>query len=149
MRQRMKTVSFNSSISLLMGPSSSNTQKIPPKPGLPALLCCGEANDCYGNAIETGKRVVLTRDETFSLNHKCLNKHYYVLQLDGAKPEITEPDSPPVGGTSTENLMEHHLSFNAFSGKVAAGTIHFSGSIARQNVQILLDEGSSDTFIQS
>lgn len=94
------------------------------------------------------KGLCYTCDEKFSLSHKCPNKHYYVLQLDDGEPEITEPDSPEAKEETTETPTEHHLSFNALSGETAAGTIRFTGSIAGQRVQVLLDGGSSDTFIQ-
>lgn len=91
------------------------------------------------------KGLCYTCDEKFSLNHLCPNKHYYVLQLDDAEPEKTEPDSPKEGGVGDETgepLTEHHLSFNALSGEASTGTI--SG----RSEHVLLDGESSDTFIQ-
>lgn len=98
------------------------------------------------------KGLCYTCDEKFTLNHKCPNKHYYVLQMDDGEPEITELDSPEaveeMAKQTEEQTAEHHLSFNALSGGTAAGTIRFTGSISGQQVQILLDGGSSDNFIQ-
>lgn len=44
--------------------------------------------------------------------------------------------------------MEHHLSFNALKGTSGVGTIRFTGVIAGINVQVLVDGGSSDNFLQ-
>jgi hypothetical protein len=46
-----------------------------------------------------------------------------------------------------ENL-EHHLSFNALKGSQGLGTLRFQGSVQGVTLQILLDSGSSDNFLQ-
>lgn len=57
---------------------------------------------------------------------------------------------PP--GISAENpetnQTEHHLSLNAMKGTSNMGVLRFSGSIGHIQVQILIDEGSSDSFLQ-
>lgn len=43
---------------------------------------------------------------------------------------------------------QHHLSFNVPKGFIAAGTMRFMGRIQGSKVQILLDSGSSNNFLQ-
>ncbi|MCH94219.1 hypothetical protein A2U01_0015176, partial [Trifolium medium] len=43
---------------------------------------------------------------------------------------------------------EHHLSFNALKGAYSAGTICFQGQIQGVQIQVLIDSGSSDNFLQ-
>jgi hypothetical protein len=46
------------------------------------------------------------------------------------------------------NLPEHHLSLNALKGTSNMGVIRFTGFIEHIGVQILIDGGSSDNFLQ-
>lgn len=56
----------------------------------------------------------------------------------GEAPPIPVDSPPP----------EHHLSFNALKGSQSKGTLRFLGSIQGVEIQILLDGGSSDNFLQ-
>lgn len=47
-----------------------------------------------------------------------------------------------------QDTADHHLSLNAYHGSKRLATISFSGSINGKRVQVLLDGGSSDNFIQ-
>lgn len=155
-RQRSNQGTFSSNVPLLPGPLSSTTQKAPMKTGLPPLLPTPKMApmapvkrmSAAEMQLRREKGLCYTCDEKFSLSHKCPNKHYYILQLDDGEPEITEIESPKTEDITDETLTEHHLSFNALSGDTATGTIRFTGSIGGQQVQVLLDGGSSDTFIQ-
>lgn len=44
--------------------------------------------------------------------------------------------------------VNHHLSYNALKGSFGLGTMRFTGTINGMVVQILLDSGSSDNFLQ-
>ncbi|GKF10021.1 ty3-gypsy retrotransposon protein, partial [Tanacetum coccineum] len=47
-----------------------------------------------------------------------------------------------------EQVVDHHLSLNAFHGSQGLTTICFIGTVNGTTVQVLLDGGSSDNFIQ-
>lgn len=88
-------------------------------------------------------------DDKFSYSHKCPNKHLMLLQIEEEDETEQEPD-PPDTKTDSESseVQEHHLSLNAMKGRCAIGTIRFSGMIGNILVQILLDGGSSESFLQ-
>lgn len=61
-------------------------------------------------------------------------------------PHTEPPDPTPNQDTAKEG--DHHLSLNATKGGTGVGTIRFSGTIGNIPVQVLLDGGSSESFIQ-
>lgn len=92
-------------------------------------------------------------DEKFSYTHKCPNKHkFMMLQLtdDEDNEEVDENKEPQ--NTTPEQQMnkgdEHQLSLNAMKGGMGKGTIRFSGRIGPIQIQVLLDGGSSENFLQ-
>ncbi|GAU47333.1 hypothetical protein TSUD_101210 [Trifolium subterraneum] len=91
-------------------------------------------------------------DDKFSFTHKCPNKQLMLLHYDDNDdaPDIEIVTLPPEITTNslTTNLPEHHLSFNAMKGTSYMGVMRFSGSIEQIKVQILIDGGSSDNFLQ-
>lgn len=89
-------------------------------------------------------------NDKFSYSHKCPNKHLMMLQLVDEEPESELDAEPPDIQPHTwgNTAQEHHLSLNAMRGSGGIGTISFSGQIGEITVQILIDGGSSDSFIQ-
>ncbi|PNX88023.1 hypothetical protein L195_g044123, partial [Trifolium pratense] len=91
-------------------------------------------------------------DEKFSFTHKCPNRQLMLVQVDDDEEdklfdEMTQ--SPDITTNSlTTNSPEHHLSLNAMKGNSNMGVLRFAGSIEHINVQILIDGGSSDNFLQ-
>ncbi|XP_058751457.1 uncharacterized protein LOC131624517 [Vicia villosa] len=87
-------------------------------------------------------------DDKFTPNHRCPNKHYLLLQVDDF--DSPEQETEPPDGDSLLQILEteHHLSFNALNGAQSAGTLRFQGQIQGIQVQVLLDSGSSDNFLQ-
>ncbi|CAJ2661993.1 unnamed protein product [Trifolium pratense] len=91
-------------------------------------------------------------DEKFSFTHKCPNRQLMLLQYDDNDENseidsaIQSPDSTT--DSPTTNIPEHHLSFNAMKGTSHMGILRFTGSIEQIKVQILIDGGSSDNFLQ-
>lgn len=70
-----------------------------------------------------------------------------LLMDDG--DEDTLPSSPPDPSASLEEaVVLHHLSLQAYKGTLGPCTIRFAGTIGGSPVSVLLDGGSSDTFIQ-
>ncbi|XP_019417272.1 PREDICTED: uncharacterized protein LOC109328313 [Lupinus angustifolius] len=103
--------------------------------------------------VRREKGLCFTCDEKLSFNHKCPNKQYYLLQYDEDDDETPNeqihPDPPhPKNQTDTNNALYHHLSYNALKGANSIGTMKFTGQINGVQLQILLDSGSSDNFIQ-
>ncbi|MCH79841.1 retrotransposon protein, partial [Trifolium medium] len=91
-------------------------------------------------------------DEKFSFTHKCPNRQLMLLHYDDTDeiPEIDTGTQPPDLTTNSlaTNFPEHHLSFNAMKGTSHMGILRFTGSIEQIKVQILIDGGSSDNFLQ-
>jgi len=96
------------------------------------------------------KGLCFTCDAKFSPSHRCPNKQYLLLQLQEEEDFKLEPDSPDENNIyQIQSLeQEHHLSFNAFKEVVGIGTMRFQGIINGVKVQVLLDSGSSDNFLQ-
>lgn len=87
-------------------------------------------------------------DDKFTPSHRCPNKHYLLLQIDDSDSPEQEPDPPDADSLLQILETEHHLSFNALNGAHSAGTLRFQGHIQGVQVQVLLDSGSSDNFLQ-
>nr|KYP57088.1 Retrovirus-related Pol polyprotein from transposon 17.6 [Cajanus cajan] len=95
------------------------------------------------------KGLCFTCDEKYSPAHKCPNKQYLFLQIIEDETEILEPKPPDTNEQlDIVNSLEHHLSFNALKGSSGVGTMCFKGSINGIIIQVLLDSGSSDNFLQ-
>nr|KYP41284.1 Transposon Ty3-G Gag-Pol polyprotein [Cajanus cajan] len=96
------------------------------------------------------KGLCFTCDDKYSPSHRCPNKQYLWLHLD--EDEVS--DEPVMDASVvTDNiepqlLSEPHFSFNALNGSAGNGTMRFKGVINGLTVQILLDSGSSDNFLQ-
>jgi hypothetical protein len=90
-------------------------------------------------------------DDKFSFSHRCPNKHLMLLQYDPTA-EIADDDEPEPTDQTTEIIPQpetnHHLSLNALKGANSLGTMRFMGRIGKIRVQILIDGGSSDNFMQ-
>jgi hypothetical protein len=48
----------------------------------------------------------------------------------------------------TTDVIDHHLSLNAMNGCSSLGTLRFTGQVNGKDVQILVDDGSTDNFFQ-
>ncbi|MCH79797.1 Ty3/gypsy retrotransposon protein, partial [Trifolium medium] len=87
-------------------------------------------------------------DEKFSHTHRCPNRRLMMLQLADEEVESIDPDpSEEVTETVSEDI-QHHLSLNAMKGNCGMGTLRFTGTIDNIQVQVLVDSGSSDTYLQ-
>ncbi|PNX96484.1 Ty3/gypsy retrotransposon protein [Trifolium pratense] len=90
-------------------------------------------------------------DDKFSFTHKCPNRQLMLLQYedsdDQVLDEMTQPPDQTTNGP-TNNLPELHLSMNAMKGSSHMGVLRFTGAIEHIQVQILIDGGSSDNFVQ-
>ncbi|XP_050915075.1 uncharacterized protein LOC127130039 [Lathyrus oleraceus] len=102
--------------------------------------------------LRRDKGLCFTCDEKFSFSHRCLNRQYLLLQADDEDIVTSEEGllDSPVDATDeeTQNTQDHHLSFNALNGSGGVGTLRFLGHIQGKPVQVLIDSGSSDNFLQ-
>nr|KYP33504.1 hypothetical protein KK1_045645 [Cajanus cajan] len=91
-----------------------------------------------------------TYDEKFSPSHRCPNKQYLLLQLQDEDYGELQPEPPDIEHSTKLHLsQEHHLSYyNALKGAFGLGTMKFQGSVNGIIVQVLLNSGSSDNFLQ-
>ncbi|WVZ07870.1 hypothetical protein V8G54_021216 [Vigna mungo] len=121
----------------------SSTSSSHPKPNFIKKFTAAEMQ------LHRQKGLCFTCDEKFTMNHRCPNKQYFVLQVDEDVPidvqhdppeEIVEVEPPPI--------VEQHLSYNALKGSSGLGTMKFKGFINGMTVQVLLDSGSSTNFLQ-
>ena len=87
-------------------------------------------------------------DDKFTPNHHCPNKHYLLLQVYDSEPPGQETDPPDDDPLLQMLKPEHHLSFNSLNGEHSTCTLCFQGKIQGVQVQVLLDSGSSDNFLQ-
>lgn len=88
-------------------------------------------------------------DDKFSFSHKCPNKQLMLLELDDdPDPPNTPSQTAVTSDTEIQEVAEHHLSLNALKGATGMGVIRFKGYIGPISVSILLDGGSSESFIQ-
>ncbi|KAK2367199.1 hypothetical protein QL285_080510 [Trifolium repens] len=91
-------------------------------------------------------------DDKFSFTHKCPNRQLMMLNYDDPVEDqlidtMPEPDITTINDL-TLNQPDHHLSLNAMKGTNNMGVLRFSGSINQIKVQVLIDGGSSDNFLQ-
>jgi hypothetical protein len=70
-----------------------------------------------------------------------------ILQIDD-ETSVYEAASEDQVVTGEDKQLELHLSFNALKGATGVGTIKFTGHIGKMPIQILVDGGSSDNFLQ-
>ena len=90
-----------------------------------------------------------TCDDKFSPSHRCPNKQYFVPQWEEEDEPALQLDPPDEVETPGDpSLQDHHLSYNALKGSSGLGIMKFQGSINGLGVQILVDSGSSDNFLQ-
>ncbi|KAI5441762.1 hypothetical protein KIW84_010995 [Lathyrus oleraceus] len=66
-------------------------------------------------------------DDKFSMNHKCPNRHYLLLQVeeDEEISHLPDPPDPITQDLNHSGDSAHHLSMNALSGSHGAGTLCF------------------------
>lgn len=98
--------------------------------------------------IRRVKGLCYTCDEKISFNHRCPNKHLMIQQIDEDHTSDFDTEHEPEPPDPTLNNLGHHLSYNTLKGANAVGTMKFQGQVNGVNLQILLDSGSSDNFIQ-
>lgn len=87
-------------------------------------------------------------DDKFTPNHRFLNKHYLLPQVDDSDPLEPYTDPPDANPLLQILESEHHLSFNALNGAYSDDTLCFQGTVQGVQVHVLLDSGSSDNFLQ-
>ncbi|XP_050877871.1 uncharacterized protein LOC127081688 [Lathyrus oleraceus] len=91
-------------------------------------------------------------DDKFSFTHKCPNRQLMLLHYDDTEDDQLSGDILKPSDFSIDSIptveSEHHLSLNAMKGDSHMGVLRFSGLIENIKVQVLIDGGSSDNFLQ-
>ncbi|GJV25063.1 transposon ty3-I gag-pol polyprotein [Tanacetum coccineum] len=146
-----KTTPVNSSLTSVSQTKFSSPSPLPPllpKPQIKPLPHVKKLSPAEMQ-LRREKGLCFTCDEKYTWNHKCINKQCLVLLTTG--DELEEPfklDDYLNEKTEEEQVVDHHLSLNAFHGSQGLTTIRFTGTVNGTTVQVLLDGGSSDNFIQ-
>lgn len=88
-------------------------------------------------------------DEKFSPHHKCPNRRLLLLQWDDELPKLQHEPKELISAP-TDQLQQdfQSLSLHAVDSTVLSGTFGFTGYINGQVVQVLVDGGSDDNFLQ-
>jgi len=97
------------------------------------------------------KGICFTCDEKYSPTHGCANKHYFLFQCEDEIPPEPDPNVQSqqiIQNQSEEFDQTPHLSYNAMKSTTVRDKIRFTGFIQGHKIQILIDGGSSDNFIQ-
>ena len=96
-------------------------------------------------------------DEKFTPHHKCPNKHFMLYQLEATDEvdfawdeeiKTEEATKEDVLQQLEQQVKEHHLSYNALHRTTGPATIRVKAQINGMEIQALINEGSSDSFIQ-
>jgi len=106
--------------------------------------------------IRREKGICFWCDDKFTPQHRCPNKNFMLYQL-----ELTNDDDPqqnailmaennpsPDIATLEEQVLHHHLSYNALHGSQGPATIRVKVTINGKVFQALIDGGSYDSFLQ-
>lgn len=64
--------------------------------------------------------------------------------------KYSQEEKPPDNNSSEKGTqgVEHHLSLNELKGSNNTNTLRFQGEVGNITLQILIDGGSSDNFLQ-
>ncbi|XP_026416642.1 uncharacterized protein LOC113312098 [Papaver somniferum] len=87
-------------------------------------------------------------DEFYRHDHKCKTQHLFMLitdedmeESDPISPAVHQVDSPP----PSDSTME--ISLHALTGNVVHDTIRIAGHLHKKPIMILIDTGSTHSFI--
>ncbi|XP_015953413.1 uncharacterized protein LOC107477848 [Arachis duranensis] len=86
-------------------------------------------------------------DERFSATHKCPNKHFMLYQVEpepDASPGVSIEEVPSDGELLQQldqQVIEHHLSYNAMHGTSGPASIRIKAQIGGLDIQALIDGG--------
>ncbi|XP_028794470.1 uncharacterized protein LOC114750095 [Neltuma alba] len=151
--------SSNPAGSNFRGGNSSFTLGVGPKNALPPLLPTPNVKPMSQvkkmspaeMMIRREKGLCYTCDAKFTPNHRCPNKQYMLIECEelekNARHEPHSQTDELKEDLDGEEMTIHHLSLHAYHGSPGKATIRFVGVIGGTEVQILLDGGSSDSFI--
>ncbi|XP_072062290.1 uncharacterized protein [Arachis hypogaea] len=149
-------------------PQTSNTSnRTPPRQPLPPLLPTPPLRTLPNPNRNQVKRLTSAEiqnrrdkglcywcDENFFPGHKCPHKHLMLLQLEEDEEQaIEEPMTaiatvPELLPQLDQQVVDHHLSYNAMNGNSGPATIRIKAFINGVEIQALIDGGSSHSFIQ-
>ena len=141
-------VNPNSGTSSLQKSNSSSPNALPPILPTPLTKASPPVRRISPaeQQLRREKGLCFTCDAKYTWNHKCPNKQLMLFDL-----EEDPSETPLVDSTLAEVPVQDnpsHLSLHAFRGSSSRATIYFRGFIEGKPVRVLLDGGSSNSFIQ-
>ncbi|XP_026410718.1 uncharacterized protein LOC113305942 [Papaver somniferum] len=86
-------------------------------------------------------------DEVFQAGHKCIKQQIYMLAVDEEESTQYGEDSPIETPNSPIQEEEVEISVHALAGNVSHNTIHIEGATKKHPLTILLDSGSTHSFL--
>ncbi|XP_039120775.1 uncharacterized protein LOC120257362 isoform X1 [Dioscorea cayenensis subsp. rotundata] len=102
--------------------------------------------------VRKAKGLCFNCDEKFTPSHRCVSRRLLLLQWDTEPPEDLDPgDADFIVDLDSSQIKEEatqKLALNAMNSATLSGILRFSGTIKGHPVNILLDGGSDDNFIQ-
>ena len=131
-------------------PSSTSYRLLPTPKSLPSTHSVKRLTAAEMQ-VRRDRGLCYTCDEKFSPGHRCPNRQFLFLLHDDDPPSDASSSSfPDVSVPIVEETVAqyHHLSHCAFHGASGPSTLRFRSLLCGHDVQILLDSGSSDNFIQ-
>jgi len=107
--------------------------------------------------LRRDKGLCFLYDKKFTPNHKCSNRHFMLYQLEETEdvdnqqqdtnPKRLELD-PQLTELEHNIILQHHLSLNVVKGVSGFATIRLTTKVHGLELQVLIDGGSLDSFIQ-
>lgn len=102
--------------------------------------------------VRKAKGLCFNCDEKFTPSHKCATRKLLLLQWEDEPPDDLNQDTADfvveLDTSQSPDDSPSKLALNAMNSAALSGTLRFTGMIHGQPVQMLLDGGSDDNFIQ-
>lgn len=142
----------------LQGPSPTITTLGLPRPPLPALTKPIKRLTLAEMAAQCETGLCYNCDYLFTKGHHCTKQQFLCLLFDDDKytpkddhepepPQLPDdPEQPPQDTSGGDNLC---ISFHALTGMMVLSTLKIMGKIHGNEMVILIDDGSTNNFVQS
>ncbi|XP_026410826.1 uncharacterized protein LOC113306056 [Papaver somniferum] len=86
-------------------------------------------------------------DEVFQAGHKCIKQQIYMLAADDEETTQSGEESPCDTPLSPSTEEEVEISLHALAGNTSHSTIIIEGANKKQSLTILIDSGSTHSFL--
>ncbi|KAK6132617.1 hypothetical protein DH2020_033647 [Rehmannia glutinosa] len=117
-------------------PMNTSTQRTPMK-----LLTASEM------AARREKGLCYNCDDAFTFGHRCKHRINYMIMTEEEELSYLQPTETEVE-TPVESMEEIQMSINAITGEDGITTMRLNGEVGEHKLHILIDSGSTLSFIQ-